>query len=130
MDVEGVVRLVDVAANAIEPVGSGEAIQYDGGMLPVVRVAETLVERRGPDRLPPAQARPTDEVAVIVCRSTRGPVGLIVDHIGDIVEAFDEAVRPPSRDGVVETRVLEGRITEVLDIETFAALAHAARVTR
>jgi two-component system chemotaxis sensor kinase CheA len=44
-------------------------------------------------------------------------VGLVVDQILDIVEESLTVQRPASRPGVLGSAVIQGRVTELLDME-------------
>ena len=43
-------------------------------------------------------------------------VGLVIDKILDIVDEAIQAKAPPSRTGVLYTAVIQGRVTELLDM--------------
>ena len=50
-------------------------------------------------------------------------VGLIVKRILDIVEQDGDVRGPSSRRGVEHTAVIQGRVTEMLDVEELIRLA-------
>jgi two-component system chemotaxis sensor kinase CheA len=53
----------------------------------------------------------------VVHSNARGSVGLIVDQILDIIEDTFVLQRPASRPGVLGSAVLQGRVTELLDMD-------------
>jgi len=113
-----VTRLEEIDAALIERLGDGEALQYRGHILPLVRLGTVLLERR---RRPRRSAPPPERIQVVVQSVNGRDVGLVVDSVLDVV---DEAVTLDSsraRPGVTGCAVIQGRITEVLD--TVALLA-------
>jgi two-component system chemotaxis sensor kinase CheA len=54
---------------------------------------------------------------VIVHTLNRRSVGLVVDRILDIVEADLSVQRPPGRKGVLGSIVVQGKVTEILDVD-------------
>jgi hypothetical protein len=65
---------------------------------------------------PSRPARLTDETIQTVIYSKDGRnVGLVVDHILDTIEQNVADRYPPSREGVIASAVIQGRITEILD---------------
>jgi two-component system chemotaxis sensor kinase CheA len=52
----------------------------------------------------------------IVYSSEGKRVGLVIERILDIVEETIQAKAPPSRPGVLFTAVIQGRVTELLDM--------------
>jgi two-component system chemotaxis sensor kinase CheA len=90
-----VARLEEFATAQLEPLG------------------EQLVRRR----LPRQPAGDGARVQVIVHNGPRGSVGLVVDQILDIVEESFAVQRPASRPGVLGSAVIQGRVTELLDMQ-------------
>jgi two-component system chemotaxis sensor kinase CheA len=119
-------RLEEIDPSHIEPLGAGEAVQYRGAILPLVRLSDALPERRQRPRVaPPPQAAGEKVPIVVQCLEGRD-VGLVVDTVLDVV---DEAVTldvSRARAGVAGCAVIQGRITEVLDTSALLA-AHLAR---
>jgi two-component system chemotaxis sensor kinase CheA len=108
-------RLVEFNRDAVERAGDYEVIQYGTEILPLLHVDSLLPERR--------QARRTEEEAedgrmqVVVYAGRDRDVGLVVCRILDIVEEPLTLQQPASRDGVLGTAVIRGRVTELLDVE-------------
>ncbi|HXU81571.1 MAG TPA: chemotaxis protein CheW [Polyangia bacterium] len=109
-----VARLEEFATAQLEALGEQPVIQYRGQILPLLRLSAVLVERR---RAPREAQAVTGRVQVIVHNGPRGSVGLVVDQILDIVEESFALQRPASRPGVLGSAVIQGRVTELLDME-------------
>src|SRR5262249_22753687 len=118
-----VARLEEFPARRIERVADRRVVQYRGQILPLLDVECVL--RSGHDRnglLPPGggegESLPSkDAVHVVVCARQERPVGLVVERILDIVEQDTDVRGPSSRCGVECTAVVQGHVTEMLDVE-------------
>jgi two-component system chemotaxis sensor kinase CheA len=115
-----ITRLQEFPVLSVERTGAQEVVQYRGEILPLVRISTLLPERRlrqRPSKLNPSRpARLTDETIQTVIYSKDGRnVGLVVDHILDTIEQNVTDRFPPSREGVIASAVIQGRITEILD---------------
>jgi two-component system chemotaxis sensor kinase CheA len=128
-----VARLEEFPRTALERVGPQDVVQYRGEILPLVHVARGL---RGRSRLarhsrPDARRRPRDlpaagnrgTVPVVVYASQGRRVGLVVDRILDITHEAIGARSPATRPGVLFTAVVQGRVTEFLDVERILGAA-------
>jgi two-component system chemotaxis sensor kinase CheA len=82
-------------------------------ILPLVDVAAVLDPRLSTTA--PDHAEET--VQVVVYARGESPVGLIVGGILDIVEEDGDVHGEPSRPGVSRTTVIQGRVTEMLDVD-------------
>jgi two-component system chemotaxis sensor kinase CheA len=103
-----VARLEEFPRSRVEQVADRPVVQYGGQILPLLDVAS---------RRPPEPLDGQDAFQVVVCAGPSRPVGLLVARILDIVE-HDGAVRgPASRPGVEYTTVVQGRVTELLDVD-------------
>jgi two-component system chemotaxis sensor kinase CheA len=129
-----VARLEEFPRSAVERAGGQDVVQYRGEILPLVPLARTLrlagangePTRRA--RRPRKSARPRGKsIRVVVCGGPDRQVGLVVGRILDIAEETI-ATRPgPSRPGVLFTAVVQGRVTEFLDVEQIVQLAGPIR---
>ncbi|MFT3927003.1 MAG: chemotaxis protein CheW [Myxococcales bacterium] len=121
IELSKVARLEHLAARSIERAGRAEVTQYRGTILPLVRVAQRLEERRRFSRGPVAReaGEVVDDSAVPVVVHSQGErsIGLVVDAILDIVDVHVELQRSGARRGVRGSMVIQGRVTEFLDIE-------------
>ena len=120
-----VLRIEELAESSIELVGGQEAIQYREDVLPLVRVFRHLPERRTELRNPEAGVAP-GRLSVIV-HQRPGPdgtiIGLAVGEILDTIDLDPAERKPPSRRGISATAVLNGKITEILDLDTLLVMA-------
>ncbi len=110
-----VTRLETFSRSSIERTGEQQVVQYRGTILPLVHVSRMLEERRLLPRGPSATEE--DKVQVIVHTRNRRSVGLVVERILDIVEDDLGTRRPSSRDGVLGSFVVQGKVTELLDVD-------------
>jgi two-component system chemotaxis sensor kinase CheA len=121
-----VARLEEFPPAAVERAGDQEMVQYRGQILPLLHISAALPERRQRRRHPAGQ-RAGDEahvLRVVVYAEDGHSVGLVVDGILDIVEETLTDQRPASRDGVLGCVVIQGRITELLDVQGIIRAAH------
>ncbi len=125
-----VTRLEEFPRSALEKTGNQTVVQYRNSILPLVRVADLLQERRkktrGPQETPAADA----PIQVVVYSDQERSIGLIVDRILDIVEEDIANQQAASRDGVLGTVVIQGRVTELLDLEELIRTHAALRVAK
>lgn len=112
-----VVRLEEMDASKVECAGDVEVIQYRGEILPLVRVFQVLPERRRNPRNPDAGVQP-DVLPVVVHRHGGRHVGLVVGKILDTVEESLKLQRAAGRAGIKGCIVLNGKVTEILDVES------------
>jgi two-component system chemotaxis sensor kinase CheA len=113
-----VARLEEFLPARVERVAGRRVVQYCGQILPLVDVDAAL--RAGPDsaRLAGADAPDDKEaVQVVVYAQEDRLVGLIVDRILDIVERDTDVQGLSSRPGVACTAVIQGHVTEMLDVD-------------
>jgi two-component system, chemotaxis family, sensor kinase CheA len=120
-----VARLEKFALTALERVGPVDVVQYRGELLPLIDVARALrphvsghgrtaVRRLGPRRATLAAGA---VVQVVVYAGGNRRIGLVVDRIIDIAEDARIARAPAQRPGVLFTAVIQGKVTEFLDVE-------------
>jgi two-component system chemotaxis sensor kinase CheA len=116
-----VARLEEFARPSIERAGDQEVVQYRGEILPLLQLSQVLPERRRQPRHPSAPedsgASSRDVVQVVVYTQGTKSVGLVVEHILDIVEESLDMQAPGTRQGVIGSAVIHGRVTELLDVE-------------
>jgi len=99
VQLDQVTRLEEVAVSSVEHSAGIEVIQYRDRVLPLVRLGEAT----------------GDLLNVIVCSGTRD-VGLIVDGIVDIFEHCTDG----------GPAVLDGRVTDIVDVKALAASMETA----
>jgi two-component system chemotaxis sensor kinase CheA len=106
-----VARLEEFPRSSLERAGPRTVVQYRGEILPLIDVARAL-------RPAGKSGRPKDErVQVVVYADGGARVGLVVGQIADIVEETIARRARASRPGVLFTAVVQGRVTEFLDVE-------------
>jgi two-component system chemotaxis sensor kinase CheA len=110
-----VARLEEFAEKDLEELGEQTVIQYRGKILPLLPLSSVLPDRRRTPR--EAVDTAPSRLRVVVHSNARGSVGLVVDQILDIIEDSFQLQRPASRPGVLGSAVLQGRVTELLDME-------------
>ncbi|MFZ4791874.1 MAG: chemotaxis protein CheA [Candidatus Competibacteraceae bacterium] len=114
-------RLEEFPADQVESAGEVDVIQYRGQILPLIRLQDILGERRTLDRL--AHAEPdvpaSNLLEVIVFGDGARRVGLAVDEIIDIVQGIFEIKGRSTRHSVAGTLVIQGRVTELFDVQGF-----------
>jgi two-component system chemotaxis sensor kinase CheA len=110
-----VARLEEFPRARVEWAADRRVVQYDGQILPLFDV-DTHPEGGGlaPDQEP---------VQVVVSGRRERSVGLVVERILDVVERDSDVQGPPSRAGVECTAVIQGRVTELLDVEALVRSA-------
>jgi two-component system chemotaxis sensor kinase CheA len=118
-------RLEEFPISAIEHVGGERVVQYRGDILPLVPVSSIVPERRRSSRSHESvdlfEGR--EKIQVVVNTAANRPVGLVVSRILDIVQEALTIQARGTREGVLGTAVIQGRVTELVDVE--GALNHA-----
>jgi two-component system, chemotaxis family, sensor kinase CheA len=110
-----VTRLETFSRSSIERTGEQQVVQYRGTILPLVQVSGLVEERRLQPR--DSTSNVDDKVQVIVHTLNLRSVGLVVERILDIVEDDLTTRRPASRKGVLGSIVVQGKVTEILDVD-------------
>jgi len=122
VDFAKVVRLESFPRSTIERVAGQQVVQYGEEILQLVDLQGALPERRKRARNP-ATHFDEDAVPVVVCTINGQRAGLIVHRIIDIVEEDLKALRPGSRAGVRACAVIQGKVMEILDLESVMRLS-------
>jgi two-component system, chemotaxis family, sensor kinase CheA len=102
-----VARLEEIPAASVERVGTDEVVQYRGDILPLVRLSSALGAE-------PDGGHGDGLLQVVVYAGEGYRVGLVVGEILDIVD--EEVTARPVRRGTTSAAVIQGRVTEVLDV--------------
>jgi two-component system chemotaxis sensor kinase CheA len=102
-------RLEEIPRAKVERAGRREVVQYRGQILPLIRVAQHLPG--GSDE------QMADPMHVVVYSEQGRSVGLVVSNIEDIVEDAIRVEHRSSRDGIVGSAVVHGRVTDLLDVK-------------
>lgn len=120
---EDVTRLETVEVDSLESGGQHQVLQYRGEIMPLLRTAELLPERRMRMRNDFGESAEPTSLSVVVLGKPGRALGLVVDDVLDVVEATGELRRMGCRQGVVGTLVVQNRVTEVLDLPWLIAAA-------
>jgi two-component system chemotaxis sensor kinase CheA len=124
--VSQVARLEEFPANALERAGRRRVVQYRGEIMPLIDVARALNRRRRSEIVDDdgssggargSRLHDGSTVQVVVYASDGRHVGLIVDRIIDITEESITVQSGAHRRGVSFTAVVQGQVTEFLDVE-------------
>lgn len=111
-------RLEEIPRAKVERAGRREVVQYRGQILPLIRVAQHL-PGGGEDNV-------ADPMHVVVYSEQGRSVGLVVSNIEDIVEDAIRVEHRSSRDGIVGSAVVHGRVTDLLDVKAIIREAEPA----
>lgn len=118
-------RLEEILASAVEKVANQDVLQRYGQILPLIDLYKVFGvgdrDRFSDEAL--ATVAETLQI-IIVSPYSELTVGLVVDRILDIVEEQLTIKGIPSRPGVLFCAVIQGQITEILDIETVIRIAN------
>ena len=127
-----VARLEEFPQSALERVGTRDVVQYRGEILTLLDVCQELCrlarDRGGAAPLghngAPAAPPPGDGRAqVVVCAGAEQRVGLVVGSILDIVDEEVTTRSRANRPGVSYTAVVQGRVTEFLNVDAMLQAA-------
>jgi two-component system chemotaxis sensor kinase CheA len=119
--VQNVVRVERFARPAVKRSEGRDVIPYMGDMMPLVRLSDLLPEHEGERRCDPGAPRLDDRIHVIVCSNGRRRVGLVVNRILDTIEHPLSGLQPATRRGMLGLTVIEGCVTEILDVDEICA---------
>ena len=111
-----VARLEEFPVSIIERVGDRDVVQYRDDIMPLIRVADVIPERRSTPRGVSDLSPDPKKLSVLVYAEDGRCVGLVVDRILDIVEEGVLTRRSIGRPGTLGSAVIQGRVTELLDI--------------
>jgi two-component system chemotaxis sensor kinase CheA len=116
-----VMRLEEFSLSSLERAGDLEVVQYRGEILPLVDISALLPERRSQPRTLDPDAETRSTIQAIVYSENGHQIGLIVKRIIDTVEHTMVDLSPASRKGVVASAVIQGRVTEIVDLEAICS---------
>jgi two-component system chemotaxis sensor kinase CheA len=124
-----VARLEEFPRSAVERVGPQEVVQYRDEILPLIHVSRVLrrtARLRRPRATLAAPGGNNDKIQVVVCSGNGVQAGLVVGRILDIVEETLVSRSPSRRAGVLFSAVVQGHVTEFLDVEGIIRLSDPA----
>ncbi len=102
-------RLEEFSYDNVERAGAMEVVQYRGAILPLVRLSHLLGQE--------SAGKPGDDLQVVVYSNDNSSVGLVVDHILDIVEESFTVQRCENHCGIFGSAVIQDRVTDLLDVQ-------------
>jgi two-component system chemotaxis sensor kinase CheA len=118
-------RLEEFKREDVERIGGVMVVQYRGDIMPLVEVASLLPSHTA-DAVDAAN-RPSVIQVVVHTRNGRS-VGLAVERILDILQEEVQVHREATREGIKETIVVQGKVTEVIDVDwVVSSTAHVFR---
>lgn len=121
-----VARLEEFTPQMIERIGGAEVVQYRGQIMPLIHVSEAVPERRAAPRGTSEMKNDRGKLSVIVYHDEDRAFGLVVDRILDVIVEGLEARRLAGRPGTLGSAVIQGRVTELLDVKGVVQRAEQA----
>lgn len=114
-----VARLEEFNRTSVEKAEGRQVVQYRGQILPLIQLSSALTDRRHESRNPGTSgAGAEDEKIQVVVYTDQGrSVGLVVDRILDIAHEAVKIQKPTGRHGTLGSMVVQGRVTELLDVK-------------
>ncbi|MGA9528131.1 MAG: chemotaxis protein CheA [Terriglobales bacterium] len=117
VDLSAVARLEEFPPESLERAGGRETVQYRGQIMPLVRLSNAIGGRREPVSGEGAALQ-----VVVVYGGEGHNVGLVVDHILDIVDETYALDPKTARPGVVGSAVIQQHITDIVDVAGLLAM--------
>jgi two-component system, chemotaxis family, sensor kinase CheA len=103
-----VARLEEIAPERVERAAGRDVVQYRGELLPLVYLSRELLGEK--------RSESPEPLLVIVYAEPGRSVGLVVEQILDIVEEVISVRSHASREGLLGSIVVQGRVADVLDV--------------
>jgi len=123
-----VARLEEFDRGNVEKSEGRAVVQYRGQILPLLHLSSALLERRQQPRnlrpAPPAEG--SEKIQVVVYADQGRSVGLVVDRILDIAHERIATPKHVGREGTLGSVVVQGRVTELLDVKGIIQAADPA----
>jgi two-component system chemotaxis sensor kinase CheA len=111
----GVAWLEEFEGTKVQRTGSQLVVQYHDEILALLRLSGVLPEwLREPCRSEKCDAGPRgDRIHGVVCTARGRSIGLVVDRILDIVNVRSEGSRIRSREGLLGSVAIQGRVSKL-----------------
>jgi two-component system, chemotaxis family, sensor kinase CheA len=116
LPLERVTRLETVPLARLERSGTHDVLQHENQIIPLLRLSELLPQPPGTEP-PPALSFAN----VVVVGTRRGPIGIIVHDVIDVVELALPVGSRSDDDYVLASVVVNERVTDVLAIDSLLA---------
>ena len=114
-----ITRLEEFPRASLEHLGNGDVVQYFDDILPLADIASLLGRRRAREQAPAGADKETLP-ALVYSRDGR-QLGVVVDRIVDTTEVRLSQLRPTTGRGTMGSMVIDGRVTEVLNLNALCA---------
>jgi two-component system chemotaxis sensor kinase CheA len=111
-----VTRLEEFPRALVERTGACEVVQYQGRILPLIDLSSLAPDGRRGSGPPHSSGDAAERIPVVVSSGPGRLAGLKVERILDIVEEPLSIQYPPRRKGSLGSAVIQGRVTEILDM--------------
>jgi two-component system chemotaxis sensor kinase CheA len=123
-----VARLEEFNRSSLERAEGRDVVQYRGQILPLIHLSCALPERGEKSRsCDPSEPEVESEKIQVVVYSDQGrSVGLVVDRILDIAQERIKTQKRTGREGTLGSMVVQGRVTELLDVKGIIQSADAS----
>jgi chemotaxis protein histidine kinase CheA len=123
-----VARLEEFNRSSLERAEGRDVVQYRGQILPLIDLSSALPERREKSRrCDPSEPEADNEKIQVVVYSDQGrSIGLMVDRILDISQERVKPQKRTGREGTLGSMVVQGRVTELLDVKGIIQSADAS----
>ncbi len=103
-----VARLEEIALDKVERAAGRDVVQYRGAILPLISLSREILGEK---------ARESDAPLQVIVYSEQGrSIGFVVEQILDVVEEVVSVRSQASRDGLLGSVVVQGRVTDLLDV--------------
>ena len=123
-----VARLEEFDRGSVEKAEGRHVVQYRGQILPLIHLSSALPERRQQSRSAES-AEPggeNEKIQVVVYADQGRSVGFVVDRILDIAHEVGKIQKHTGRQGTLGSMVVQGRVTELLDVKGIIQAADAS----
>jgi two-component system chemotaxis sensor kinase CheA len=115
-----VVRLEHFPGERVQRSRGGDVIDYGDAILPLLPASQVLAGLGAGEHASLGRA---EYVPTIVCRSSAGSVGLVVERIDDVVAEPARSSSDASEPSVGRRVVIDDTVTELIDIDALIATA-------
>lgn len=121
MPLARVARLEEIPVSSVERAGKHRVVQYRGDIMALVDLSNRLQESG-------ARADDRGMLQVVVTSGNGVNFGLVVDEIVDIVDEVLEIKRKSTEPALLGAAVIQGRVTDVLNVDGVLGIAAAGGV--
>jgi two-component system chemotaxis sensor kinase CheA len=116
LPLERVARLETVPLRRLERSGASEVLQFEEGLIPLLRLQGFLPAPPTPVEEEGATAVAAGHANVVVVVGERGSVGIVVLDVVDVVD-LNVVLDASVADSVLASVVIDGRVTDILNLD-------------